>query len=645
MKKVSRSVLMAAMICGSLGMLASVYAAEPESKGEKLNEFYLDQMVVTASRTEQKEFDTQANITVINRKQLDERHYTDLGDALKDVPGVNLQNYGASGENYTSNRLYINGSGNIVVLIDGMRANTNGNASTVLSPSEFSNLDVVERIEVLKGSAATLYGSDAEGGVINIITRRDKGPGMKTNVGFTAGSYDKRTYRIMNQGNEKGFYWMAAAQRNKVGDFKDAHHNSVIHKVDSKTYDIMVGKDLGEASNITVKYNKYKSDYRRPSGGGIDMKKLGTNYGKKDNDRYSFQWNQKINENFKNTLNLYRNNNKLDDNFTDASGRWKMDMVTSGISDQVTFEDSHNTLIAGFEFYKDKLNYGYGSGMWADKFDGALVTNRDWFIQETYKFAKGFNVTPGIRYTNSSAGKKTSKSISVGYNNGKANIYAGYKEFFKVPGLYHLYSVNYGNPDLKPDEGRTIEGGVNYAFDNSFMMTFNIYRTKADNIVAFDYATYRYANISNERTYGWSIGARKVFDEKWASTVNYTRTRIPAATSAQYENRDGYIPKGELNISGEYTLNKFNVNLTGRGLFDRPGRKLTSDKRPDGIKSFSLWDLALNYKADEHFRGFVKVNNLFNKWYTDQLYNMDPAGTNWYSAPGRNFQVGIEYTF
>lgn len=362
MKKVSRSVLMAAMICGSLGMLASVYAAEPESKGEKLNEFYLDQMVVTASRTEQKEFDTQANITVINRKQLDERHYTDLGDALKDVPGVNLQNYGASGENYTSNRLYINGSGNIVVLIDGMRANTNGNASTVLSPSEFSNLDVVERIEVLKGSAATLYGSDAEGGVINIITRRDKGPGMKTNVGFTAGSYDKRTYRIMNQGNEKGFYWMAAAQRNKVGDFKDAHHNSVIHKVDSKTYDIMVGKDLGEASNITVKYNKYKSDYRRPSGGGIDMKKLGTNYGKKDNDRYSFQWNQKINENFKNTLNLYRNNNKLDDNFTDASGRWKMDMVTSGISDQVTFEDSHNTLIAGFEFYKDKLNYGYGPG-------------------------------------------------------------------------------------------------------------------------------------------------------------------------------------------------------------------------------------------------------------------------------------------
>ena len=118
-------------------------------------------MVVTASRIEQKEFDTQADVTVITRKDLEEKHYTDLGDALKDVPGVNLQNYGASGENYTSNRLYINGSPNIVVLVDGMRSNVNGSVSSVLSPSEFSNLDTVERIEVLKGSAFSLYGYDA----------------------------------------------------------------------------------------------------------------------------------------------------------------------------------------------------------------------------------------------------------------------------------------------------------------------------------------------------------------------------------------------------------------------------------------------------------------------------------------------------
>lgn len=642
--KMSRSMLMTALICGSFGMLASAYAANTES-GEEPGNFYLDQIVVTASRVEQKVFDTQANITVITRKKLDERHYTDLGDALKDVPGVTLQNYGASGENYTSNRLYINGTGNIIVLIDGMRANTNGNASTVLSPSEFSNLDVVERIEVLKGSAATLYGSDAEGGVINIITRKASSPGMKTTLGFTGGSYNKIAYRLLNRGNADGFYWMAAAQRNKMGNFKDAHANLVTHKVDSKSYDLMLGKDFWEDSSVTFKYNKYLSDYQRPNSGGIDMSALTTNYGKKDNDRYSLQWNQKINDKVKNTLNLYRNNNHLDDNFTNASGRWRMDMATSGISDQITFEDSHNVLIGGFEFYKDKLNYGYGSGKWADKFDRALVTNRDWFLQETYKFGNGFNITPGIRHTDSSAASKTTKSIGIGYNNGKANIYAGYKEFFKVPGLYQLHSASYGNPDLKPDDGRTIEGGINYAFEDKFLMTFNIYRTKADNIVAFDMGTYHYANIANEKTYGWSIGAHKAFDENWSANINYTHTRIPSADGTKYDNRDGYIPRGEMNIGIDYTFNRYNVNLTGRALFDRPGRKANTDKRPDGLKSFSLWDLTFNYKTGDRFRGFVKINNLFNKWYTDQLYNMDPGSNGWYSAPGRHFQAGIEYTF
>lgn len=224
MKKKWLGASLMALVVASLNFSGGVEAADTSDD----QVYTLNPVVVTAQRTENKVFDTQANISVISRKELDEKHYTDLGDALKDVPGVNLQNYGASGDNYTSNRLYINGKSNIVVLIDGMRANTNGNESSVLSPSEFSNLDTVERIEVLKGSAATLYGSDAVGGVINIITRRETKPGVKTSIGFAAGSYDKRTYRILNRGYENGYYWMAGYQKNKEGDFKDGHGNKVL---------------------------------------------------------------------------------------------------------------------------------------------------------------------------------------------------------------------------------------------------------------------------------------------------------------------------------------------------------------------------------------------------------------------------------
>lgn len=472
MKKKWLGASLTALVVASLNFSGGVEAADTSDD----QVYTLNPVVVTAQRTENKVFDTQANISVISRKELDEKHYTDLGDALKDVPGVNLQNYGASGDNYTSNRLYINGKSNIVVLIDGMRANTNGNASSVLSPSEFSNLDTVERIEVLKGSAATLYGSDAVGGVINIITRRETKPGVKTSIGFAAGSYDKRTYRILNRGYENGYYWMAGYQKNKEGDFKDGHGNKVLQNVDTKTYDLEFGKELGEDSDITFRYNKYKSDYMRPTTGGLDLSKVQRAYGKKDNERYSLQYNQRINGHLKNTFSMYRNNDHLNDNYTRPTSQWKMDMSTRGINDQLTFKDEKNIMVGGFDFYKDILNYSYGlPSYYGDAFSGKKATNRAFYLQDEYSLGGGWNITPGIRYTNSSAGgSKTTKSIILGYDNKKVNVYAGYKEFFKAPSLYQMYSTSVGNPNLKPEKGHTLEAGINYDFGNQLMANFSV---------------------------------------------------------------------------------------------------------------------------------------------------------------------------
>ena len=101
--KVVKGLSSAVLLTLLLGSASAVYADE-------VQEYALDTMVVTASRVEQKAFDTQADVTVITREDLEKKHYTDLGDALKDGPGVTLQNYGVTGENYSSNRMYINGS-------------------------------------------------------------------------------------------------------------------------------------------------------------------------------------------------------------------------------------------------------------------------------------------------------------------------------------------------------------------------------------------------------------------------------------------------------------------------------------------------------------------------------------------------------
>ena len=637
---VTASVLAALLLGGYTGFAAdSVYELNP--------------VVVTANKTENKVFDTQANIDVVTREQIEKEHYTDLGDALKHIPGVNLQNYGSSGDNYTSNRLYINGKTRVVVLIDGMRANTNGNASSVLSPSEFANMDTVERIEVLKGSASTLYGSDAIGGVINVITRKDSEPGVHTSVSLEAGSYNKRVYRLTNHGYENGYYWMFSAQKNKIGDYKDGHGNRVWQDVDAKDYNFMFGKELGNDSDITFRYDKYKSDYMRPKSGGLDLSKLKKNYGKKDNDKVSLQWNQRLNDHWKNTISIYRNKNRLDDNYKNpTNGRWKMNTTTTGFSEQANFKDSHNTLVAGFDYYKDKLDYGYYSisswGNYSDIFNGKTIITRAFYVQDEYKFAEHWNITPGIRYTNTSIDQdKTTKSVTLGYNNGKVNAYAGYREFFRVPSLYESYSSQYGNHDLRPEKGHTIEAGVNYSVDPTATLFFNVYKTKADNMIGYqgDMSGGHYYNTGKEDTDGWSIGGQKVFNENWSARIAYTHTYIPAADSTENPNRDGYIPNGTVDLGVNYDIGKFSSELTGRFIINRPGRKAGESKRPSGLDSFSLWDLSLNYKANESFRAYFKVRNLFDKWYTDQLYLMDPDSTNWYSAPGRNYQFGVEYRF
>ena len=162
-----KRLLLASLSAAAFGGILSVNAAD-------MPVYTLDQVVVTAARTEEKQIDTNASVSVVTSKQIAQKHFNDVSEALRAVPGVVLGNYSASGQNYSSNKVFINGSSNVVILVDGMRRNTNGVSGSAVNLGTLTDMASIERIEVLKGSASTLYGSDAQGGVINIITRNQK---------------------------------------------------------------------------------------------------------------------------------------------------------------------------------------------------------------------------------------------------------------------------------------------------------------------------------------------------------------------------------------------------------------------------------------------------------------------------------------
>lgn len=145
--KVVKGLSSAVLLTLLLGSASAVYADETP-------EYMLGELVVTATRTPVEEFKANANISVVTRDTIEKNHYSNVQDALRDIPGVTISGYGNTGEVYSSNSLILNGSDKVVVLIDGVRANINGSSSTYgkMATSELSNMDSIERIEVLKSS-------------------------------------------------------------------------------------------------------------------------------------------------------------------------------------------------------------------------------------------------------------------------------------------------------------------------------------------------------------------------------------------------------------------------------------------------------------------------------------------------------------
>lgn len=610
------------------------------------NFYSLNEVVVTASRTPEKKIDANADVAVVTSKEIEEKHFGDVAQAVKNVPGVFISSHGASGQSYNSDQIYINGSSNVVVLVDGIRRNTNGNSLMNASIAELVAMDSVDHIEVLKGSSSTLYGSDAQGGVINIITKEAKEDGVKTTLRTSFGNNSKEKYTLYNAGKEGNVFWSVEAGKELGGTFKDGWGRKIINHLNAEHYNAKLGYDLGNDSDIVVNYEKYKTDYTKPSYGSNDRKAVA---GKKNNDALNLQYTAKIRDNLTNLFSVYRNRTTFDI----PSQPWGMDMKTTGVSDQLTYTINKQTLTGGFDWYKDEVPFYYdNTGI--SEVQGTSIHNIAFYLQDKIALTNQWNITPGVRVDHHSTfGTHTSPSLSVGFKQSEnTNYYVNYKTFFVAPNLYQLfgsdaYFGHVGNKNLKPQEGNTIEFGINHNFGDNLTGTFNVYHTHAKNILYADPSdNYHYANGGKSNLNGFTINLDKKFSSHWAAGIGYSYLHIPAK-EGQNINFNGSLPESTLNINVDYTTPKFNVSLSGRGIMNRYGTKADWSGKPTKMSNYAnywVWDLAANYKFTKEATLFARVNNIFDQFYTDIGSSQDPYGT-WYSAPGRNFELGLQFQF
>ena len=304
------------------------------------------------------------------------------------------------------------------------------------------------------------------------------------------------------------------------------------------------------------------------------------------------------------------------------------------------------TLIGGFDWRQDKVNTIGDS--W-EKITGKKLTNTSYYVQDAWNFAPKWTLTPGIRVDHHSEfGSHTSPHISLGYDvNEKTNVYVSYNEYFLAPPPYQLFSETYGNRNLKPETGHEVDFGVHHQFSNSLLGNLNFFTRHSTDKIDYNMSTSKYANFSNEKARGFSFDLRKQITGNLSARAAYTYTHIDA-TSGRSANANGYVPKHAINLGLDYNDAKWDAHLDVRAVIDRPGRATTAD-RGDFFPKSTYWitNVSANYRITDDITVFGRINNIFDVYYAEMSNVAGWGGTagDWWAMPGRNYQLGMEFTF
>jgi len=650
MKKMSKGMLMTALICGAVYLGGSpVYASE-------LQEFSLDEYVVTAARTETKLVDTPANISVVDAQTIEERHYQDVSEVLKDVPGAHVMDTGSGAFEKT---IKLNGDDRVLIMIDGRKVDfasgtSTGNAS--FDMGLLPDVNLIERIEVIKGASGALYGSDAVGGVINIITKKADSSYGKINIGF--GSNDKRDMSALYSLREGKTGVTVSAAKEKQGYFKYVDANDNKNKrwpgssnLDSEKIALKVTQDFTNDLNLELGYNYNKYE-------GFSAGKVHGSYGLQEVKKEVNNVYAKLNWTVKGVdagyLQVYHNEFNYD---AFNHGTQKIDGAieekTNGFDlQQVISVSNENKLVFGTSWRKSDVN---NPGHYSDNID-----NLAFFMNDTWEFAPTWTLNTGVRYDDhSESGNET--TLSAGLNkkfDENSHIYFNWGEVFKTPTTADLFEYNkdvypggywetIGDRNLKPETGDTWTIGYQTKFGEKTDVGISYFRSDLEN--AIDWVSTPFdeywstgksevRNVDKQKKRGMELTINHSLNDNVDLTATYTYIKVEDSDGGStFIRNSDYIPN-TYRFGVRYVDGKWNSNIWLRS---GSGAETSNNKYVDS--KYVTVDLTVSYNATRDLMFYAKGYNLFNEAYAD--CSGVSNGSYIYPAQSRRFIVGAEYKF
>lgn len=635
--------------------------------GDEPTEVRLDEVtVVSATGFEQNIKDAPASISVITQKQIAKKNHQDVESIIKDVPGVFGMTLGAASRRGITVRGF--GSRYTKILIDGRPATSDsaykglraiGSSQNFLPPA-----NTIERVEVVRGPMSSLYGSDAMGGVINIITK-----GFSNEFsGNVNGYYTLAGKSGINDDYQTGFYANGAVIPDVLGI---ALYGRYFHKFEDeraftnrKNEDINFGAKImynaTENDEIALDLRRVVNKYERTEGKTL-------NRTASDNTSVAFEKMSGYTASLSHTGKydkLLLESFLMHDNMKE-SGQQDLTLKTTTLNTKGTYFFDNNTLSLGAEYRRERLNEK------ATTADAANVKRYDFSLygEDDFDVTDALTLTAGLRYNHDKdyGGHVSPRGYAVYHLSENLSLKGGVSAGYSTPdikmrtdGLALPFAggmgAQLGRSDLKPESSVSYEAGVAYDDNEKFSFALmGFYTRLKDGISTQRICVPRPGTpcVHNGKTYArgiWdtiNIGKADIkgieLSSQWqilsnlALNSSYTYTHSEQKTGSEKGKTLNNLPVHVLKIGLDYDASK-ELNLwTQLNYMSKSRDSLSYD---EDIRSYALFDAGASYKLSKNTSINFSVYNLFNEFVTTRSGRYDLL-----IVDGTKFQLGFNVNF
>ncbi len=602
------------------------FTAQADARAD--NADALDEVVVTATRTAITTDAALAPVEVIGREAIERSQAKSLTELLRGRAGINLSNQGGAGKLST---LFVRGSesDHVLVLVDGVRI---GSATSGLASFQDLPVAMIDRIEIVRGPRSSLYGSDAIGGVIQVFTRRDKGPAQfRFHVGAGSNGYREGGMGVGGSG-ERGWFGIDAGLQSTDGIDACRGAGAPVFAgcfVDGQTdrdgyqnysFSARGGVNIGDALTLEA-HALHASGHNEYDGSFVDnsdivQQVVGAQLRWKASDLLDLRFN-------------VGSNKDESDNFLGSASNGSFATRRDNASVQADISLAETQLLTlGADWLRDRLD---STTAYAD----TRRTDRAAFVQyqgrlETSTYGS-HDLQLALRNDdNDQFGNKTTGTAAWGLSFADAwRVSASYGTAFKAPTFNELYFPGFGNPDLRPESSKTVEAGIAWRGERT-SVRLDAFNTNVDDLIAFDIAIFLPNNIQHARLrgaelrvdstlFGWNLGA----SASWLDAED--RSNSPNRGN-ELARRASETARLEL----DRAFGKFRLGFTGVA----EGSRYDDLANTRELGGFATLDVRGEYAFAADWTLQARVANVFDRDYETAAF---------YRQPGREFFVSLRF--